>query len=204
MRVRPTLSHVAFQSSRLAEMRDWYVKLLDGEVVFEGNGLCFITNDTEHHRVALIEMPDLGRKRLDQAYAHHSSFTVSTLDELLDSYVDLKSKGLEPYFTVQHGVTTSLYYRDPDGTLVELQVDNFASPEEATAYMQGAEFAGDPSGPAFDPEKMIEARREGVDATVLQTRAWTLQASPDLKPALQIIGEDIAAEQATLAEGSAR
>ena len=35
------------------------------------------------------------------------------------------------------GVTTSLYYRDPDGNFVALQIDNFVTPDETTSYMEG-------------------------------------------------------------------
>ena len=34
---------------------------------------------------------------------------------------------------IQHGVTTSLYYEDPDGNFAEMQIDNFATPGEAIA-----------------------------------------------------------------------
>jgi hypothetical protein len=33
-------------------------------------------------------------------------------------------------------MTTSLYYADPDGNQIELQVDNFATPEEGTAFIE--------------------------------------------------------------------
>ena len=52
----------------------------------------------------------------------------------------------------QHSVTTSLDYRDPDRNFVELQVDNFATPDEATEYMRGPEYASDPVGVSFIPE----------------------------------------------------
>ena len=85
---------------------------------------------------------------------------------------------IEPLTPIQHGVTTSLYYRDPDGNLVELQVDNFASPEAATAYMRGEEFAADPIGPAFDPQAMLDALRAGTPVSQLVTRRWALAGPP--------------------------
>lgn len=39
-----------------------------------------------------------------------------------------------------HGPTTSLYYRDPDGNQIETQVDNFETAEEATAFMNSPEL----------------------------------------------------------------
>jgi hypothetical protein len=62
--------------------------------------------------------------------------------------------------------------------MVELQIDNFKSAEEATAYMSGPEFAADPIGPAFDPQAMLEARQAGTPVAALTTRAWALAGAP--------------------------
>ena len=45
----------------------------------------------------------------------------------------LAGDSIKPYWCINHGLTTSLYYHDPDDNAVELQVDNFASSEEADA-----------------------------------------------------------------------
>lgn len=73
-----------------------------------------------------------------------------------------------------------MYYRDPDGNFVEMQIDAFADPDAATAYMRGPEYAADAVGPAFDPEEMLRLRRSGSTAEELSTRAWCLGAGlPD-------------------------
>jgi len=72
----------------------------------------------------------------------------------------LKGAGIQPHVPVQHGPTTSIYCRDPDGNMVELQVDNMA-PEDAMDYMRGEEFSLDPFGPSFDPDAMLAALRAG-------------------------------------------
>jgi len=58
---------------------------------------------------------------------------------------------------------------------VELQIDRFAEPERATAYMNGAEYAADSVGPAFDPEELLAARRAGASVEELSDRAWALK-----------------------------
>jgi catechol-2,3-dioxygenase len=40
------------------------------------------------------------------------------------TYTRLKALDITPHFTVDHGMTTSFYYVDPDGNSVELQCDN--------------------------------------------------------------------------------
>lgn len=180
MTATPKLAHIVYQTSQLDAMRQWYSTLLDAHVVFEKDNLCFLTFDEEHHRIALLELPDLEPKPPNAALVNHVAFTFPTLDALLEKYVALHEKGIEPWRPVQHGVTTSLYYADPDGNHVEMQVDNFATADEATAYMEGPEYGADPIGVMYRPELMVRARREGVPEDELLTRTWALETSPEL------------------------
>lgn len=172
----PKLAHFVLQTNRLAEMRDWYCTVLNATVVFENPGMCFLTFDEEHHRIALLQPPGepLTERTPTTVGLQHSAYTFEDLRSLIDTYRRLRDQGLQPYMPIQHGVTTSLYYQDPDGNLVELQIDNVDDPEAATAYMMGEEYAADPIGPTFDPEAMAAALDGGVDPAVLTTRAWAL------------------------------
>lgn len=172
----PKFAHIVFQTNQLAAMRSFYCTLLDAHVVYENIMLCFLTFDDEHHRIALFQPPmgELpGRTPLTVGLAH-SAFTFPSLRDLLAKYATLAAQGLLPRVCVQHGVTTSLYYRDPDGNSVELQIDNFSTPEEATAYMHGQEYDQDPVGPSFAPDKLIQALETGAPVATLTTRAWAL------------------------------
>jgi catechol-2,3-dioxygenase len=181
MSAKPRFAHVVFQTAQPTQMRDWYCTVLDGHVVYQDSTLCFITFDEEHHRVALLTPPvPLERKTPTVAAAHHIAYTFDHLDDLLDRYQGLRDKDIQPAVSIAHGVTTSLYYRDPDGNLVEMQVDNFAEPQQATDYMHGPEYAGDSVGPAFEPEAMLAARRGGASVDELTSRAWSLKSDlPD-------------------------
>jgi catechol-2,3-dioxygenase len=182
----PSFAHVVFRTSQADAMRGWYGQVLDGRVVYEDDNLAFITFDEEHHRVALIKSPTpLEHRTPAVAAMHHVAYTFDDLDGLLERYEKLRDAGITPAVCIAHGVTTSLYYRDPDGNFVEMQVDKFADPDEATAYMLGPDFAGDSVGPAFDPERMLRARRDGAAADELTTRSWARQAElPDPMPVL--------------------
>ncbi|MFE6366039.1 VOC family protein [Streptomyces sp. NPDC057806] len=181
MSASPKFAHVVFQTAQPQQMRDWYCTVLDGHVVYSDDALSFITFDEEHHRVALIHPPvQLKRKTPDTAAMHHVAYTFDSIDDLLDRYVLLRDKGVLPAVCIAHGVTTSLYYRDPDGNFVEMQIDRFPEPDDATAYMKGAEYAADSVGPAFDPEALLEARRNGATTEELSDRAWALKSDlPD-------------------------
>lgn len=186
MSAKPTFAHIVFQTSQPEEMIRWYCTVLDAHVVYEDNGLGFITFDDEHHRVAFLKAPvPLDRKTPTTASMHHAAYTFANIDDLLERYVNLRSSDIHPAVCIAHGVTTSMYYRDPDGNMVELQIDSFAEPAQATAYMKGPEFTADSVGPAFDPEQMLEARRAGKGADEVCGRAWALKAGlPDPMPVL--------------------
>ena len=179
MTVTPTFVHVVLQTNRLAEMKDWYCTVLGARVVFENEMLCFLTYDDEHHRIAFAAPGGLTERTPQTVGMQHAAYSFPTLATLLERYGELVAGGIEPFVPIQHGVTTSLYYRDPDGNLVEFQVDNFSTPDEATEYMGGPEFAADPIGPAFDPGRMAGALAAGADPAELATRAWAL-AGPEL------------------------
>jgi catechol-2,3-dioxygenase len=186
MSASPKFAHVVFQTGQPNEMRDWYCAALDGHVVYQDQALCFIAYDDEHHRVALMTLPvESQRKHPTTACAHHVAYTFENLDALLDRYVLLRDRETIPAVCIAHGVTTSMYYQDPDGNFVEMQIDNFATPADATNYMRGPEYAGDSVGPAFDPEAMLAARRAGTRVEELTDRAWSLRAGlPDPMPIL--------------------
>lgn len=166
------LAHLVIKTMQLPAMRDWYLTVLDAHVVFENEGLCFMTFDDEHHRLGLIQLPPngVGRNPLSVGLSH-SAYTYHDLGSLLEKYEALKAVGIEPYVPVQHGPTTSIYYRDPDGSLAELQIDNM-TPDEATAYLHGPNYAEDAIGPSFDPEMMLAALRAGTPVSELTTREW--------------------------------
>ncbi|EHI14170.1 VOC family protein [Mycolicibacterium thermoresistibile] len=155
------LAHVVFKTSQLARQVDWYVKVLDAQVAFADDTFAFLTYDDEHHRVAFIatgadEPPTDAHTGL-----HHVAFTYAGLDDLLDTYFRLKSQGVEPIMCINHGPTTSMYYRDPDGNQVELQVDNFTTAEDVQRFIESPQFAANPVGVLFDPEELAARYRAG-------------------------------------------
>lgn len=186
MSAKPTFAHNVFATSQPEAMIAWYCDVLDAHVVYEDDGLGFITFDEEHHRVAFLKAPGpLDRKTPTTASMHHAAYTFPSIDDLLDHYVKLRDKGIRPAVCISHGITTSMYYRDPDGNMVELQIDRWPEPDRATEYMNGPEFANDSVGPAFDPDQMLEARRSGASPEELCDRAWALKAGlPDPMPIL--------------------
>lgn len=160
------IAHVVYQTRRFEEMLAWYQKVFEAKVVYQNPALAFLTYDEEHHRFAFANMaafkPD-GVEVEAQADTgvNHVAYTYANLGDLLENYARLKEVGITPYWPIHHGITLSLYYRDPDGNRMEFQVDA-CTVEEANAYMRSDAFAANPIGVAIDPEALLAQYRSGV------------------------------------------
>lgn len=155
-------AHMVLQTSRYEELKAWYQTVLCAHVVHEGQGLCFLTYDNEHHRIAIRSLPGIPDRDPGACGVHHVAYTHHGLPELLGTYRRLEQQGIVPWWPINHGPTISLYYRDPDGNRVEFQVDNFSTKEEAASFFEGEEFAGNPIGVLIDPEALIRDYEAGV------------------------------------------
>jgi len=170
-RVAPMkLAHVVRRTSRFEEMLAWYQTFLGAEVVHSDGMLAFLTYDDEHHRIAIAGIPGLPDAPPLAAGTDHVAFTHADLGDLLYTYARLKAEGITPYWCINHGPTTSMYYKDPDGNKVELQVDNFATADECNAWMRSGAFAANPIGVVFEPEELLARYRAGEPLAVLVTR----------------------------------
>ncbi len=159
-RVSPSrLAHVVFRTTtaNYETMVEFYQNLLSAEIVHRTPVLTFLRYDEEHHRVAIIQMPDTTPQPTIKSYAglDHIAFTYANLTQLAQQYTHLKSmaKPILPLWCVNHGPTTSFYYRDPDGSKIELQVDNFDTSEDANDFMKGSLYGQNPMGTDFDADE---------------------------------------------------
>jgi catechol-2,3-dioxygenase len=160
--IRPAkFAHAVFKTTRFETMKDWWCTVLGARVVFGNVFIAFLTYDDEHHRIALVNDTGLETRAERTAGLEHIAYTYATLGDLLATYERLKAAGITPYWCINHGPTTSMYYRDPDGNQVELQVDNFPTVEELDAFFRSGSFAANPIGVNFDPERLLERFRHG-------------------------------------------
>ncbi|KAJ6443741.1 Mss4-like protein [Purpureocillium lavendulum] len=174
-RVSPeALCHVVLRTTpeNFDGMIDFYLMALGGTISHESHRLCFMTYDHEHHRIAMIKDPTACAKPASglQAGLHHMAFGFPTLQDLVQSYEEKKSAGIMPTWCVNHGISTSMYYDDPDGNGLEFQVDNFDTVPEAIAFMASPAFAENPVGVDFDPEEFVKRVRSGEDERRIKER----------------------------------
>jgi catechol 2,3-dioxygenase len=127
-------------------MIDWYSLVVGGEVLFEYEMGAWISNDDA--------------KKEMRTGLHHTAFEYASFDQLNAGYLQLKHAEIVPEFCLDHGMTFSYYYADPDGNHVELQVDNFGDWSRSRAWMRDSpEFAQDPLGRFVDRARALHCER---------------------------------------------
>jgi catechol 2,3-dioxygenase-like lactoylglutathione lyase family enzyme len=162
-------AHVVYQTRRYDEMIAWYEDVFEARVVHQDPALAFMTYDDEHHRFAFANLDVLnpgGGSARGEVGVNHVAYTYANVGDLLETYRRLKAKGITPYWPVHHGITLSLYYRDPDGNRMELQVDACTA-AEGEALMNSEAFAANPVGVEYDPDDLLARYERGVDAAEL-------------------------------------
>jgi len=159
-------AHFVLRVSDLTASVKWYETVLGMKTVFGNEMIVFMTYDDEHHRLALAKTPvaagPKGAPGLD-----HVAYTLNSLADLLSTYKRLKSIGIETVWPINHGMTTSLYYADPDGNRVEFQIENFATKAELQDYFRSESFAKNPIGVQFDPAHLLARYERGDDIHAL-------------------------------------
>ena len=116
---------------------------------------------------------------------HHCAFEYASFDDLMVSFDRLRKAGVEPAFCLDHGLTISLYYKDPEGNFVELQSDNFSDWKLSTEFMRTSpDFAANPIGTFFDPVRVYNENKSGADFKKLQKCIRAGAYLPDPIPAI--------------------
>jgi catechol 2,3-dioxygenase-like lactoylglutathione lyase family enzyme len=161
------LAHVVYMTRRFDEMIAWYQAVFEAKVQYQNPALAFLTYDDEHHRFAFANMSVIAPAGVSSEVppgvgVNHVGYTYETLGDLLETYARLRDLGISPYWRVHHGVTLSVYYRDPDGNRMEFQVDCCAGADDAHAFMQSDAFAANPIGVEIDPDALLAQYRDGV------------------------------------------
>lgn len=158
------IAHVVLKVRDLEQSKKFYTETLGMRVIKDVPQLraVFLSfNGRDHHEIALFE---IGAKaeapKPNQTGMLHVAFRMRTEDDLVAAYKELKEKGVPVSFTVNHGVSKSIYFRDPDDNELEVYLDNDITEIDAlpNAYlgMEKLAFAKDDRGLA---DVITEMRR---------------------------------------------
>lgn len=167
----PQLAHFVVRALRYEEVVAWHRQFFAAEVVFQNHIATFLTFDEEHHRIAVVNRSATAKEQDEsRAGIDHVAFSFANIQDLMLTYERLRDSGIRPIRAVNHGPTTSLYYKDPDDNRIELQVDNFPTREAARAFFNSDYFRKDSSGINFDPDEFLERLRGGAKVEDLLRR----------------------------------
>jgi catechol 2,3-dioxygenase len=107
----------------------------------DGTG-AFLTCGVVHHNLALFKAPAGAQPRQKgQIGLNHFAFKVAGYQALQAAHKRLVEAGAT---IVDHGMTRSVYFLDPDGIEMELFCDTFATEEEGLAFMKAGRGRGTP------------------------------------------------------------
>ena len=137
--IRPErIGHVVIKVRDLKRSRAFYTEVLGMEVMNDTPeaGLLFLSNHRrDHHELALLEVgPDAKQPGGRDLGLVHIAFRLETQEQLESAYRELKDQKIPISFTVNHGITNSVYFTDPDGIFLQLQ---------DVSYCGGSGYLGD-------------------------------------------------------------
>jgi catechol-2,3-dioxygenase len=183
--IHPKFHHFNLKTTRLQEMVDFYCALVGAEVIFQDQIGAWLSNDYANHRIGLLAFPDFvdDPDKETRTGMHHSAFEYENFDELNASYLRLRDAGITPALCLDHGMTFSYYYADPDGNNVELQVDCFGDWQRSTEWMRTSdEFKANPIGQFVDPVQVAADRAGGLSFEEIHAKAKAGGYAPEQAP----------------------
>jgi catechol 2,3-dioxygenase len=120
------VAHVVLNGQDLEKMAKFYTEVLGFEVVARTKrpkGV-FFSLGTQHHDLAIIQAPpETQAQKPTPTGLHHLALQVGSHEELKACYQELKAHGVPIAGTIDHKITHSVYFSDPEGNMVELFCD---------------------------------------------------------------------------------
>ncbi len=105
----------------------------------------FLTCGVVHHNLALFRAP-AGARRIERGAIglNHFAFRLDDYSTLRAAHERLVAAGAVIDQVVDHGMTRSVYFQDPDGIVMELFCNTFATEKEGLEYMKSTFGGGVP------------------------------------------------------------
>src|SRR5947199_283405 len=119
------LGHLVLKVRDARKSRDFYTRALGLKVAHEDleRGAVFLSFGEQHHDLALFQLATGEAPDARQPGLHHSAWQLGSFAELQAAHRELRELGIAVESTIEHNVTLSVYFADPDGNRVGLYCD---------------------------------------------------------------------------------
>lgn len=130
------VGHLVLNVKDLAASTRFYTDILGFEVSRQTPTGTFLTCGKIHHDLALFQAPEDALPVTNgQLGLNHFAVQVADLEELKEVYRNLQGWEVTLDHNTDHGMTSSVYFMDPDGNRVEFFCNNQADPALGLAIM---------------------------------------------------------------------
>jgi catechol 2,3-dioxygenase len=130
------IGHVVLKVRDLERTKKFYAEVMGLEIMKVEPSIkmaFFASNGRDHHEIAAIEIDgNIPDSQAGGVGLSHLAFRLRDEAHLRAAYTDLKEHEVKIISAVNHGVTKSIYFRDPDGHLLEVYCDGL--PEELAKF----------------------------------------------------------------------
>lgn len=115
------VGHVVLKMRDLDAAKRFYGDILGMQIASDGPNGVFFRFDEYHHDIAVFKVSDTADvPKQDQVGLAHIALVADSLDTVRTMYHRLKEQGFGTPRTIDHGMTKSLYCKDPEGNQIEI------------------------------------------------------------------------------------
>ena len=133
------VGHLVLNVKDIEASTKFYTEVLGFEISLSRPTGTFLTCGKIHHDLALFQAPENAIPVTEgQLGLNHFAVQVEDLDALKEVYGNLKDQDVTLDRNTDHGMTSSIYFFDPDGNRIEFFCNN-TGPEEGLALMGAPE-----------------------------------------------------------------
>lgn len=116
------IGHVVLRTADIDAAKAFYTQVLGFEVVEEDpeHGGTFLSLGDQGHDLDLMPAAAADAGPAMDRGVHHIAFRVASFDELKSAHAHLREQGVTVDAALDHVTQQSVYFRDPDGYLLEI------------------------------------------------------------------------------------
>jgi len=154
--------HVLYAGEKYDEMVNWYATFFQGEVMTADAPSAELLARDDIDTIMIVRRPDLDQEgREFRTGIFHVAWSYASLAELMTVYEHAKSWGILPLFTLNTGILLQIYYADPEGNRIELEVDAHDTSEETQQVQRSGLREVLMSEWRYDPDMIVKLMRAG-------------------------------------------